>query len=70
MYFITGYTYVNYGLFVDQQHHLFELAYPAHPLILQRRGETINSICYFYPPILRNEIEYLHQKVSEWEKSQ
>jgi hypothetical protein len=33
MYFITGYIFINYGIFVEQQHKLFEIGYPAHPFI-------------------------------------
>ena len=33
LYFISGWAFVNYGLFVDQQHKLFEISYPAHPYI-------------------------------------
>lgn len=61
MYFIAAFIFVNYGLFVSEQHKLFEVGYPAHPYILERRSEAINSICYYYPQILKNEIEFLHR---------
>ena len=58
-----GYLFVNYGIFVTDQHKLFEVPYPAHPLILERRTQAVNNICYYYPEILKNEIEYLHSKL-------
>ena len=63
MYFFVPYMFLNYGMFLEQQHTLFEVGYPAHPFIIQKRSEVINSVCYYYPAILKNEIEYLHTKV-------
>ena len=37
LYFITGWAFINYAMFVEQQHKLFEIAYPAHPYIFQKR---------------------------------
>lgn len=42
MYFIGGYMFLNYGIFVSEQHKLFEIAYPAHPYILEKRADAIN----------------------------
>jgi len=32
-YFLLPYLYVNYGVFMIEQRKLYELGYPAHPLI-------------------------------------
>ena len=50
-------------MFVEQQHKLFEIGYPAHPFIFEKRSQVINNICYYHPQILKNEIEYLHRKI-------
>lgn len=49
LYFIVGYCFVNYALFVEQQHKLFEVSYPAHPFIFDKRTKVINSVCYYHP---------------------
>lgn len=43
---------------------LFELGYPAHPWIIERRRRAINKACFFAPSMLKNEIEYMHGKIS------
>lgn len=63
MYFMVPYMFANYSIFIERQHKLFELGYPAHPYIFQKRTKVVNSICYYYPGILKNEIEYLHAKI-------
>lgn len=35
IYFMAAYFLVNYGVFLSEQHKLFELSYPAHPVILE-----------------------------------
>ncbi len=52
-----------YGVFLSEQHKLIEVPYPAHPYILEKRAEMVNAICFYYPQILKNEIEYLHRKI-------
>lgn len=63
MYFILGYTFVAYGIFIADANKLFEIDYPAHPYVVEKRAEVVNAICYYYPPILKNEIEHLHQRI-------
>ena len=63
LYFVCGWAFINYGMFVEQQHKLFEIGYPAHPFIFEKRSQVINNICYYHPQILKNEIEYLHRKI-------
>lgn len=47
---------------------LYELEYPAHPVVSAKRSELINKICYSYPKILKIEIEFLHRKLVERDK--
>jgi len=68
MYFAVPYAYVNYGTFMVMQKHLYECGYPAHPLIQQMRTEVINKTCYKYPQIVKNEIEYIHAKLHNFEE--
>lgn len=63
LYFLSGYVFVNYGIFVEQQPKLFEIGYPAHPYIFEKRSQVLNMVCYYHPQILKNEIEYLHRKI-------
>lgn len=70
LYFIIPYMYANYGLFMGNQHTLFEVGYPAHPLIIDRRRDVVNSICYYYPGILKHEIEFLHTKIHDLDKKE
>lgn len=42
---------------------MFEIGYPAHPFIVNKRIEVINRSCFKYPQIIKNEIEFLHRKV-------
>ena len=65
LYFVLPYLYVNYGVFCIEQKNVFESGYPAHPYILEQRMNVINRACYSFPPILKNEIEYIHTKLSE-----
>jgi hypothetical protein len=52
-------------MFVEQQHKLFEISYPAHPLIFEKRTHVINSVCYYHPQIVKNEIEFLYRKLAK-----
>ena len=45
------------------------MGYPAHPWIVEKRTNVVNRTCFCYPQILKNEIEYLHMKLSENDKS-
>ncbi|CDW71687.1 UNKNOWN [Stylonychia lemnae] len=65
LYFLVPYTLVNYCFFVERLHTLYEIGYPSHPLIFQARTQVVNNMCYAYPTILKNEIEYLHSKIHE-----
>ena len=44
-------------------HTVFEIGYPAHPEVLERRRKAINQCCFFAPSIVKNEIEYMHAKI-------
>ena len=41
----------------------FELGYPAHPKIIEKRRACINKCCFFAPIMIKNEIEYMHSKI-------
>jgi hypothetical protein len=45
------------------QQKIFEVGYPAHPLILDKRRKCINSCCFFAPSMIKNEIEFMHSKI-------
>ena len=59
-YFMIPYFFANYFVFLERQHKLFELGYPAHPYIFRQRTDVVNNIAFHYPGTLKNEIEYLH----------
>jgi len=63
MYFIIPYLYLNYGVFMGHQKELFEKGYPAHPKVHEFRTKVLSNVCFNYPRILKNEIEYLHYKI-------
>eukprot|EP00347_Sterkiella_histriomuscorum_P024425 403331161 len=65
MVFLTYYFYSNFCYFSDLHNKLFEIAYPAHPFIFDRRSEVVSRISYFFPTCLRNEIEYLHARIHD-----
>jgi hypothetical protein len=44
---------------------LFEIAYPAHPLVFEKRTQVVNAVCYYHPQIVKNEIEYLYSKLAK-----
>jgi hypothetical protein len=41
----------------------FEIAYPAHPLVIEKRMEAIKNCCLYDPKIIKYELEYLNKKV-------
>jgi hypothetical protein len=41
----------------------FELGYPAHPKIIEKRRACVNKCCFFAPIMIKNEIEYMHSKI-------
>ena len=65
LYFIFSWIYLTYGQVVAKQHILFEIGYPAHPYIIRKRQDVVNAICYYYPGILKHELEYLHRKIHD-----
>ena len=65
IYFVIPWSYATYGYFVEQQPKLFEIGYPAHPLIFKKRTDVVNKICYYYPEIVKNEIEFLSRKLAK-----
>lgn len=64
-YFAIPWLYCNYGIFCVEQRTVFEAGYPAHPWVVDKRMGVINRTCFSYPQIVKNEIEYLHTKLSE-----
>ena len=63
-YFGLPLLYWIYSKSLVTQTQLFELGYPAHPVIIERRRRAINRACFFAPSMLKNEIEYCHGKLS------
>lgn len=45
------------------QQKIFEIGFPAHPLIVEKRRKCINSCCFFAPSMIKNEIEFMHAKI-------
>jgi hypothetical protein len=63
LYFGMPLFYWIYAKSVTYQQKIFEIGYPAHPLILEKRRRCINSCCFFAPQMIKNEIEYMHSKI-------
>jgi len=42
---------------------LYEVAFPAHPLVIEERRKVMNKCCFFAPEMLKNEIEFMHSKI-------
>ena len=42
---------------------LWEVGYPAHPVILEQRRKAVNKCCFFAPQMIKHEIEYMHAKI-------
>ena len=55
--------FLIYSMHLTSWRYPFELAYPAHPLILDKRKETIDQWSYFDPKIIKYELEYLNKFV-------
>ena len=64
-YFLVPYLYLNYGTYLSSGRQLYEMGYPAHPFIVEQRTKVLNRVCFKYPQILKNEIEYLHTKIHD-----
>jgi hypothetical protein len=60
-----GFAFVTYGVFLTYGTRLFEVGYPPHPLVLEKRLEAVNIIGFYYPDVLKNEIEFLSKKIRE-----
>ena len=45
------------------QSRLFEVGYPAHPLIIEQRRKVVNQCCFCAPSMIKNEIEFMHSKL-------
>lgn len=67
-YFIVPFLLAEYATLKMHSKVLYELEYPAHPVVNAKRAECINRICYSYPKILKIEIEFLHRKLTERDK--
>jgi len=46
IYFFVPFALINYGQFLHKNTELFELSFPPHPFIMQKRMEAINAVCY------------------------
>ena len=64
IYFLTPLAYFTYCKSAVSAPKLFEVGYPAHPTIIERRRKAVNKCCFFAPSIVKNEIEYMHSKIS------
>jgi len=49
--------------YIGFQRNIFEIGYPAHPEVIERRRKCINDCCFFAPSMLKNEIEFMHAKI-------
>ena len=58
------YFYANFSIALGEMKQLYEKGYPAHPVIVEARTNVINKACFSYPQIVKNEIEYLHIKLT------
>lgn len=65
LYFLIPWVYVTYSSMLTNCPKLFELSYPAHPFVMEKRSETLNKMCFYYPTALKNDIEYLHAKIHD-----
>ena len=63
MYFGMPLLYWIYAKMTTYQQKLFEIGYPAHPTIIEKRRKCINNCCFFAPSMVKNEIEYMHAKI-------
>ena len=63
LYFGMPLLYWAYAKSATYQQKLFEIGYPAHPSIIEKRRKCINSCCFFAPSMIKNEIEYMHAKI-------
>lgn len=63
MYFCIPLTYWVWTKKCTHMNKLFEVGYPAHPTILEKRRKCINQCCFFAPSMVKNEIEYMHAKI-------
>mmetsp|Transcript_23101 Transcript_23101/g.35777 ORF Transcript_23101/g.35777 Transcript_23101/m.35777 type:complete len:151 (+) Transcript_23101:274-726(+) len=44
---------------------IFEIGFPPHPAVIESRRKCINECCFYSPGMLKNEIEYIHSKLSQ-----
>jgi hypothetical protein len=63
LYFGIPFMYWVYTKKTTYMSKLFEVAYPPHPLIIEKRRNVINKCCFFAPSMIKNEIEYMHSKI-------
>ena len=43
---------------------MFEIGYPAHPVVIEQRRRVINECCFYAPVMIKNEVEYMHGKLT------
>jgi hypothetical protein len=62
-YFLIPLVYWSYTKSIVYHTSLFEIGYPAHPTIIERRRKVINESCFYAPNMIKNEIEYMHSRI-------
>ena len=53
--------YILNSLYNTGARYPFEIAYPPHPLVAEKREEAINRWWYYQPEIIKFELEYLNK---------
>ena len=66
IYYIMPYLTMTFFFVNSKKTSLFEIGYPAHPKVLEARQKAVNRSCFGHPKLLKNEIEYLHQKIHDF----
>ena len=55
--------YTLHSIYNTSSRFPFEVAYPAHPLVIEKRQEAIYKWWSYDPQIIKHELEYLNRKV-------
>ena len=64
---LGAYLFWNVGIHHSSGNETFSLKYPPHPEVLKWRKDTIRDICEFDPQVIKHEIEFLGESLSEKE---
>ena len=59
LFFMAPTIYISYYIYRFWTKHMWEIGYPAHPLIIEERRKVLNVGCFFAPSMLKNEIEFM-----------